>query len=186
MPSRNEIKEYVTDGIYHVYNRGVARRTVFSTGYEYRHFISLIRQSLDREPSMELLAFCLMPNHFHLLLRQAEADTIERFMRRLTIGYVSYFNKRRARVGPLFQGKYKAVRVVGPLHLMDATRYILRNPERAGLDWRQHTWSSRVDYLDPVARRGFVNPEPVLELFDRPEDFWRFIELRAHAQKSWR
>jgi REP element-mobilizing transposase RayT len=113
VPSRNEIKEDVPGGIYHIYNRGVERRKVFMDGRDYLRFLAQLRQCLDREPSITILAYCLMPNHFHLLLKQSESQAVGHFMQRLSIAYTMYFNIKRRRVGPLFQGKYKAVRIIG-------------------------------------------------------------------------
>ena len=117
MPSRHEIKESLPGGTYHVYNRGVERRRVFLDGRDYARFINQLRQSLAREAQITLLAYCLMPNHFHLLLRQSNSDSMGRFMQRVSVAYTMYFNIKQNRVGPLFQGKYKAVRIIGPLHL---------------------------------------------------------------------
>jgi putative transposase len=177
MPSRNEIKEALPDAIYHVYNRGVERRRIYLDSRDYHRFLAQIQQTLDREPSISLLAYCLMPNHFHLLLQQTDCQAMGRFMQRLSIAYVMYFNKKRQRVGPLFQGKYKAVRIIGSRHLMEVSRYIHRNPEQAGLDWRQHAYSSRRYYLDPAITDGFVLTKPVLDCFDLPSDYWRYLSI---------
>lgn len=77
---------------------------------------------------VKLLAYCLMPNHFHLLVRQQSKTAIEHFMRALITRYVLYFNKRQNKVGPLFQGKYKAVLVESEQQLLYVSKYIHRNP----------------------------------------------------------
>jgi putative transposase len=125
-----------------------------------------------------------MPNHFHLLIQQCEAGAMSRFIQRLTIGHVLYHNQKYRRVGPLFQGKYKAVRVIGPKHLMEVSRYIHLNPERAGLGWRQHQHSSLGTYLGSPNQNDFVDPAAVLALFDVPGDYDRYLsiaELRSPA-----
>jgi REP element-mobilizing transposase RayT len=183
MPSRNEIKDIVPDSIYHAYNRGVERRRIFLETRDYHRFLAQLRQSLHREPSIELLAYCLMPNHFHLLLRQSEGLGMSRFMQRVSIAYVMYFNKKYRRVGPLFQGKYKAASVIDQHQLMEASRYIHLNPERAGLDWHQHAYSSRRQYLGDLPD-GMVNPAPVLDLFDKPEDYWYYLNRRRNPFPS--
>ena len=181
MPSRHEVKEALPQAIYHVYNRGVERRRIFQDARDYRRFLAQIKKSLDREPAVELLAYCLMPNHFHMLVRQSQSASMGRFMQRLSIGYVMYFNKRHARIGPLFQGKYKAVRIVGNLHLMDVSRYIHLNPERSGLNWRQHAYSSRRFYLDSRIADRLVNTEPVLRCFDTPGDYWGYLSSKLRS-----
>jgi putative transposase len=177
MPSRHETKEFLPGAVYHAYNRGVERRQIFMDGHDYRRFLRQLRQCLDREPGITLLAYSLMPNHFHLLLRQSDFASMSRFLQRLTIGYVMYFNKRHQRIGPLFQGKYKAVRVVGAQHLMEVSRYIHLNPERAGLGWRQHAYSSINSYVDHDTSDGLVDPAPVLSLFDHPNDYQRYLSI---------
>lgn len=77
---------------------------------------------------IKLIAYCLMPNHFHLLIRQKGRMSIEHFMRALMTRYVLYFNKRQNKVGPLFQGKYKAVLVESEEQLLYLSKYIHRNP----------------------------------------------------------
>jgi len=137
-----------------------------------------MHQCLDREPGVNLLAFSLMPNHFHLLVSQADDTSMTNFMRRLGTAYVMYFNRKYQRVGPLFQGKYKAVRVIGPQQLMEVSRYIHLNPERAGLGWRQHQHSSVASYVslgNTEAGDELVDPRPVLQLFDHPGDYKRYL-----------
>jgi putative transposase len=179
MPSRNEVKEALPQAIYHVYNRGVERRRIYLDGRDYQRFLLQLCQAVEAEPAIELLAYCLMPNHFHMLLRQTDSPAMGRFMQRLGIAYVMYFNRRHHRVGPLFQGKYKAVRVIGSFQLMEVSRYIHRNPEHAGLDWRQHTYSSQRYYLDSHPPDDLENVSHVLACFDQPGDYWPYLKLRS-------
>src|SRR3990167_5250179 len=122
MPSRNTVKEFAPDHYYHIYNRGVEKRQIFLDDQDYTVFIGLIKKYLTGQNNnknnrhkfenlsgqVELLAYCLSPNHFHLLLYQTDKDAISKLMRRLSTGYVMYFNNRYTRVGGLFQGIYKA------------------------------------------------------------------------------
>jgi putative transposase len=176
--SRNTVKvEAIPGATHHVFNRGVERRLIFKDSHDYRRFKAQLRQALEREPGVELWAYCLMPNHFHLLIHQAEATSMGRFMQRLTVGYVMYVNKRQDRIGPLFQGKYKAVRVLDDRQLMEVSRYIHLNPERAGLGWRQHQHSSLSCYLEGVSEGGLAKPGAVLRLFDLPSDYRRYLSI---------
>jgi len=149
MPSKNRIKQYVEDGYYHVYNRGVEKRVTFLDEKDYVVFLYLLKLYLlplsDNTPKtlsnlqyarirktffgeIELHSFCLMPNHFHLLIHQTNRDSITNFMRALITSYVMYFNKRYKRVGSLFQGNYKAVLVTSDPYILHLTRYIHCNP----------------------------------------------------------
>ena len=133
MPHKNTIKPYVDNGFYHVYNRGVNKGDIFFDDQDYRVFLHLLKyylspvQSLDKEhpltdlmeivrprplanleKEVDLVAYCLMPNHFHLLLKQNTIDGMTKLMRRLMTTFAMYINKRHHRVGHLFQAKYKA------------------------------------------------------------------------------
>jgi putative transposase len=185
MPSRHTVKEHLPEAVYHAYNRGVERRRIFIDSHDYQRFKLQIAEALAKEPSVSLLAYCLMPNHFHLLIHQSDSVGMTSFMRRVSTAYVMYFNRRHARIGSLFQGKYKAVRVTGALHLMEESRYVHLNPERAGLGWRQHLHSSAGAYLgkrfDPL-----LTPEPILELFDHPSDYVHYLssgKVRPRAKR---
>lgn len=184
MPSLNSIKENLPDAIFHVYNRGVERRPIFMDSHDYRRFKGQIQRCLEREPTVQLWAYCLMPNHFHFLLYQADSLGMSRFMQRLGVAYVMYFNRRYKRVGSLYQGRYKAAQVIGPRQLMEISRYIHLNPERAGLGWKQHQHSSIRRYFNEREDR-LVTPAPVFGLFDHPNDYLSYLsnaKVRPRAE----
>src|SRR3989338_7112279 len=124
MPSKNTVKLFVEDGYYHVYNRGVEARTVFLDDNDYLMFLYFLKYYLE-EPQpddikqlkrslrkkVSLLCYCLMPNHYHLLLKQFTRDGMTRLVRAVSTNYACYFNVRYQRVGSLFQGIYKAALV---------------------------------------------------------------------------
>lgn len=152
MPAKNIIKQYKINSYYHIYNRGVERRIIFSDSQDctvFLHYLKmylsplaelkkeqkkgfrkdkLIKQNLSNE--INLLAFALMPNHFHLIIQQLTLDGIIKFMRRLSTAYVMYFNQRNKRVGALFQSAYKAVSIEKDEYLLHLSRYIHLNPEK--------------------------------------------------------
>ena len=142
VPAKNAIKQYLEGGFYHVYNRGVEKRTIFVDEFDYKMFLSYLKAYLSPPhpeqvrpvrasniyEQVQLICFCLMPNHFHLLIRQSTQLGIVSFMRRLTNAYTKYFNERYTRVGPLFQGCYKAALVQEEPYLLHLTRYIHLNP----------------------------------------------------------
>src|SRR3989344_3887322 len=143
---------FATGHIYHVYNRGVEKRKVFLNERDYLRFVaglyifndttpalnagrSLIESSIEvrlqsekKKRLVEIIAFCLMPNHYHLLLRQRVDGGITEFMRKLGGGYVNYFNLKHQRVGPLFQGKFKSVLISDESQFMYIPFYIHLNP----------------------------------------------------------
>ncbi len=149
MPAKNSIKLYLKDGYYHIYNRGVAKSSIFLNDQDYGVFLDYLKDylSIPRTPTpqeiavmqtpyllknyhqeIELISFCLMPNHFHLLLKQKKQKSIEGFMRSVTIRYSRYFNRNHDRVGHLFQDVYKAILVDRDEYLWWLSRYIHRNP----------------------------------------------------------
>lgn len=156
MPAKNVIKDYVAGGYYHVYNRGVEKRRIFLDHRDYRMFLHLIQRHLDpsyqpgrneRTPrdltkSVQLNAYCLMPNHIHLLLHQLSQRGIEEFGRSVYTAYSMYFNWRYDRVGSLFQGCYKAVHIESSELLTHEVNYIHNNPLELGVEPGQYPYSS--------------------------------------------
>lgn len=126
---------------------------------------------------LSLVAYCLMPNHFHLLVKQTEADTIDRFMNSLCTRYSMYFNKRYKRVGPLFQGLYKGVLVNTDEQLLHLTRYIHRNPASKGPALKDYKYSSYSIYLG-IQTISWVEPKMILSHFGKSEwtSYQSFIE----------
>lgn len=134
---------------YHIYNRGTEKRNVFASRADWNRFLALLYLANQNEPAdlklqgstlleiteqrtgaplVEIVAYCLMPNHFHLLLREIEEGGISKFMQKLTTGYTVYFNKKNDRSGSLFQGRFKATHVVDDRYLHYLISYIHLNP----------------------------------------------------------
>lgn len=191
MPSRNTIKQYVEGGYYHVYNRGVEKRDIFLDDQDYRVFLNFLKTYLSPQEqfphpltnvtglhlvrprilknffsSVELLAYCLMPNHFHLLLKQNSKEGMPKLLQALGTSYSMYFNKKYQRVGALFQGTYKAVLIDHDSYLLHLSRYLHLNPlELTGLHpVKQYPYSSYVYYLGEK-NANWINPQPILNFF---------------------
>lgn len=188
MPSRNLIKEYAEESYYHIYNRGVDKQVVFKQQEDFVVFLGLLKRYLGSElqknsnridhpnyfNEVELLAFCLMPNHFHLFIYQADnKDAITRFMRSIITAYSMYFNKKYKRVGPLFQQRYKAVRITDEAQFEHISRYIHLNPAK----YSDYEWSSYSYYLSKKKAEGeWLKPNKVMGLFKNPEAYKAFVE----------
>lgn len=184
MPARNSIKEYVPESFYHVYNRGVEKRKIFVDDADYKVFLNLLKRYLSKETSkdkfgrdgktfygdMELLAFCLMPNHFHFLIYvNDEPRAMSNMISRVCTAYTMYFNKRYKRVGHLFQGRFKASRITTDEYLVHISRYIHLNPKEY-LDW---PYSSLPYYMkDWVAE--WVRPGKITSLYE-PGTYGKFL-----------
>lgn len=190
MPAKNVLKLYIENGYYHIYNRGVEKRITFQDDSDYKVFLSLLKIYLEPKKEdtssettvfspkrplnnfngeIQLIAFCLMPNHFHLLVRQKSPKSIEVFMRSLSTKYSMYFNRKYERVGPLFQGAYKAVLIENDSQLLHLTRYIHLNPYKKESPLPEsfqlkNAYSSYGDYLGEKSTK-WVDKEEILSFF---------------------
>lgn len=162
MPSRNTVKKYDIETYYHVYNRGAGNQKLFLDSSDKRKFLSLIERYItpkdDRDDSeksypeydIEINAYCLMGNHFHLLVYQTEdKDALSGLMRSVSTAYSMYFNKKYKRHGHVFQSVFKASRITDESYLLHITRYIHMNPRT----YMTYRWSSLSTYLG----RGYVD-----------------------------
>ena len=217
----NHKTPFVTGEIYHIYNRGVEKRTVFTSTQDYFRFIhdlfefndskaatpsnllfktpcptkittEQLKQYLEvslpnmrsRDLLVNILVFCLMPNHFHLLVQQRQDEGITRFMRKLGTGYTNYFNIKKGRVGALFQGVFKAEAVEKDVHFNYLPWYIHTNPlslfqpswQKEGLQdtesaikfLESYRWSSLMDYWGIKNFPSVIQPKPLLDLTGNP------------------
>lgn len=192
MPSRNIVKIDVDQSYYHVYARGASRKDIFLDEEDYRVFLNLCKRYLSREPmtdrlgreyknfydNVELLAFCLMPNHFHLLFYQDEAGAISHLMRGVMTSYSGYFNRKYSRSGALFESRYKSSRISDDAYLMHISRYIHLNPKQ----WRTWSWSSLANYLGR-AESDWLRPERITELFASREMYEKFVADYEDSQR---
>ncbi|MFZ5642576.1 MAG: transposase [Bacillota bacterium] len=158
-------REKSKSGYYHVMIRGNERRNIFLQEEDKLRFLETVKEKQgDR---FFLLAYCLMDNHVHLLLREGKED-VARVMKRITVSYVYYFNKKYKRVGHLFQDRYRSEVVEQDRYILALVRYIHQNPVKAGMVKRagEYKWSSYQSYLkedEPIA--GILEKETVLGLF---------------------
>lgn len=183
MPAKNIVKVFVENGHYHIYNRGVEKRNIFLDEQDYAVFLSYLKSYLSPQDEFEkvfpsrklknfaddidLLCYCLMPNHFHFLLRQHPLSAITDFVRSILTRYSMFFNRKYERVGGLFQGTYKAVEVRSEEQLVYLTHYIHRNPSRSNPEVaEQYRYSSLGNYLGKI-RQPWVKPDIILDLFSK-------------------
>ena len=157
-------------GIYHIMLRGTNKQRIFHDEEDYATFLEGL--SKYRELCrFELYAYCLMPNHLHLLLREGlEDEPVDKIMRRLGVWYVFRYNIRYERSGPLFEGRYKSEAVDRDDYFMTVVRYIHRNPVKAGLvaSPALYPYSSYAAYLSESASLP-VDTQKLLALIPREE-----------------
>jgi putative transposase len=140
----------------------------------------------NHEKTIELIAYCLMPNHFHLMLRSIERDSMSRFMKSLSTRYSMYFNKKYARVGPLFQGVYKAVMIEHEAQFLWLTKYIHQNPHNIVKNLADYPYSSYANYLGTI-HQSWIHPENILAYFsktNRRNTYQNFVEEPLDHQQE--
>ncbi len=126
--------------VYHIYNRGVSKRTLFKEDVDYKYFMYKLAK-FKKQHSVEIISFCLMPNHFHLLVRtERHKENISKFMKSLQLSYAFYFNKRNNHSGHVFQGSYKNKTVKTQISLARVIQYIAENPVKKKLVARPEQW----------------------------------------------
>jgi putative transposase len=145
MPRR--ITPFFDGGFYHIYNRGNNRQPIFFERENYLFFLRRVREYFLPE-KIEIIAYCLMPNHYHLLIRLFVADVSD-ILQAFTLSYVKSINKRYQRIGSLFQGPFESRLVDKNEYLLHLSRYIHLNPVAANLTKRAEDWefSSYRDYI---------------------------------------
>lgn len=215
---------FVEGEIYHIYNRGVEKRIVFLSDrdrirFVYNLFASngqnglknlerfsnkkimdfLNTESFDEnEQLVEILGFVLMPNHFHLLVQQKANEGIVRFMQKIGIAYTMFFNKKHTRIGPLFQGSFRASLVETDAHFMYILHYIHLNPlalmnkntsiQKKMIFLEHYKWSSLPDYLGYTNFQNILNKKFFLDIFggekEYKEDLMGFIKQPDTVSKT--
>lgn len=179
--------------VYHVLNRATARRTIFAEPADYEAFEKIMRQAHERVP-MRTLAYCLMPNHWHLVLRPWHDGDLSAFMHWLTLTHTQRWQRAHDAVGAghLYQGRFKSFPVQTDGHFLTVCRYVERNPFTAGLVGTAKDWagSSLYQRMRPGApmRDLLCDDWPV----ERPQDWLGWVDQpltdkeRASIQASLR
>ena len=141
---------------------------------------------LDKDKKIiDIISFCLMPNHFHFLLRQSRDDGITEFASKLSNSYTKYYNLKNERIGPLLQGDFKAVHVETNEQLLHLTRYIHLNPLVGYVtkDLETYRWSSYREYVG-LDSSGLCAREVILEQFKSSQDYKQFVlDYEAYARE---
>ncbi len=206
---------FAKDQIYHVFNRGVEKRPTFLDKREYDRALLTLDFYQYKSPPLRLakalqlnitereeffsklktgknklvtlLCYCFMPNHFHLLLKQNEEGGITRFLSNFTNSYTRYFNTKHKRIGPLFQGTFKAVRIEDDEQLIHVSRYIHLNPVTSYLlkeeDLDNYQWSSFPEYLGN-GEGNICNKEMILSHFSSKSRYRKFVYDQAEYAKD--
>lgn len=177
---------------YHVMNRGSGSQPIFLDDEDRRAFLGLVRDVVQMW-GIQIHAFCLMDNHYHLLLHTPQGH-LSRSMRHLNGLYTQRYNRKYRRDGPLFRGRFKAMVIEADSYLLELVRYIHLNPVQAGLvrEPQEYTWSSHRAYLESESPPGWLVTEEVLgRLGARGEPALRYYRefiqagIPAHIQRIY-
>lgn len=185
---------------YHIFNRGTDKRDIFMDGFDYVRFLRSLKEfnqiepvvslyikdqlkkagklnvvvgPLQDEKLVEIVAFNLLPNHFHLILKQLKRGGISEFMKRVNGGYTRYFNHRHKRSGVLFQGKFKATHIDSNKKLMYLSAYVNGNHKVHGIK-NGGKFSSLKEYSG--GKKLLCNPKIVLRQLDSTKEYLRYME----------
>ena len=191
---------FVNGGHYHIFNRGINRQETFLSPRDYKHFLETVFYYSIKNPKpkfsqysetqlfpinrqkkiVDVLCYCLMPNHFHLLVRQVEEGGVSELMRKSIHSYTKYRNTRLNILGGVFQPIFKAVRVESDEQLLHLSRYIHLNPIVSLLarDLNYYPWSS-YSYYATKENNLDIKTDEILGFFKSPTEYDTF--LRDHT-----
>lgn len=171
--------------LYHLTARGNARQKIFLDEEDRHRFLDLLGKEVTQQ-GWFCYAYCLMDNHYHLLVETPEPNLVAG-MRRLNGVYTQAFNRRHRRVGHLFQGRYKAILVDRDAYFLELCRYIVLNPLRAKAVKRQEQWpwSSYAPTAGRIASPSWLTIKPVLALFVNHAAYERYIAQGIGQASPW-
>jgi len=193
-----DYKKFEENGIYHIYNRGVGKMKIFKDDQDFRVFLSRLKENLFPEKkkiensilkkevykrkllppkSFDLICYCLMPNHFHLLIQQKTNFPISKIISKVCTSYSMYFNKRYNRVGSLFQDTFKAVFIENNEQLLWTSLYIHENPIKGNLikNLKNYEWSSFKDYVR-LNNTSICKKDILLDQFNSTKSYLKYFE----------
>ncbi|MBU2595464.1 transposase [Patescibacteria group bacterium] len=203
-----KIRNFVNGKIYHLYNRGVAKQKIFGDSNDYQRLLDNFAYYLDielktrismikkeklikvlsanpKKPMISIISYCLMPNHFHLMVEQLKNGGTSQFMKDSLNSFARYFNTKYDRVGPIFQGRFKSVEIEDEDQLIHLSRYIHINPCIANLveKPKYYQWSSFKLFIKNKTTR-LCNPEMILEIIGSPKKYKEFVQDYAEYAKK--
>lgn len=204
MPTNRKVV-FANNYYYHIFNRGIDRRNVFTDKREFyratealkyyrfgsikvklSRFLKLSGEEKSKLFSkinennklVEIISYCLMPNHFHFLLKQLSDGGISKFIANFTNSYTKYFNTKHERTGPLFQGLFKAVFIESDEQLIHLSRYIHLNPSTSSIitinKLTEYLWSSFPEYIIPN-EKSISSTWEVLNFFKNQNEYEKFV-----------
>lgn len=171
----------LADGlIYHVLNRGNGKQTVFHKDRDYNAFVELMKEA-KKKYEVKIFAYCLMPNHFHIVIMPIRAGELSKYMQWLMTSHVRRYHRHYETSGHVWQGRFKSFIIQEDNHLLTVLRYVEGNPVRKGIvkSAKQWNWSSHCES---------INEKPVL-LIDKiplelPNDWSRYVDMSSTNEET--
>lgn len=202
MPRINAIRPYIENTYYHVYNRGVDKAVIFCADEDYQYFIKLLHFYLtpnkfeaetlfrkrywrssqnDLSQDVELVSYCLMPNHFHLILKQLPDSGLTKLMKRVSASYALYFNLKYNRVGHLFESSCKARAILDDNDFIGTNAYVHRNAKDIMRDFTKYSYSNLKDII-AGSQNSWTKTTELLSFFhDEPMSYRDYVLLEREA-----
>ncbi len=214
MPGR--LVPLVKGEMYHVFNRGINKQIIFTSQRDYRRVLEVLEFYSYKKPRLsyskylllhpesqqlffeelresgekivEIISYCFMPNHFHLQLRQLDENGISIFLGNLQNSYTRYFNTKYHKIGPLLQGRFKAILIENMFQLLHVSRYIHLNPYSSGIcqtaeDLLKYPWSSLGEYIADSNTTSLCTKRDVLSEFNA-SSYKDFVLDQADYQRE--
>ena len=169
---------------YHLYNRGVNRQPIFFDKENWGFFMKRLR-NYCRPELIEIVAYCLMPNHYHLITYLKDDNVGKKIMQPFAVSYTKAVNRQQDRVGPIFQGAFRAKLVDKDEYLLHLSRYIHLNPVLAGIVDNPASWTFS-SYQDYVGLRNGTLPKPdiVLSQFPSRQAYAKFTHAYSETNRE--
>jgi putative transposase len=180
--------------VYHVWNRANFRSRLFGSPTHYQAFLGIVKESLNFVP-MRILAYCLMPNHWHFVLYPRANGDLAKYLQRVTMTHTQRYHAQGQTVGygHVYQGRYKSLLVESDSHFLALVRYVERNAKRAGLVPRAEDWpwsSVPVRLFGNAQEKQMLSPWPVagppdyLKWLNHPQMKEEIAKIRQAIQRS--
>jgi putative transposase len=199
--NNRDYKKFAPQTAHHIYNRGVGKQDIFLDDEDRKFFLYRLKENLFPEipkklpdghllgsahtlyirkmlpkNAFNLFCYCLMPNHFHLMVRQNLLVPVSKLISKVCTSYGKYFNKKYNRVGGVFQDQFKSVLVATDGQMLWLSAYIHQNPAVAGLvkDLKDYPWSSYLDYIG-LRKGSLCDKDFIVNLAGSPHAYKKFV-----------